>query len=318
MRHAAGPRPDPGGRRRLRRGSAGQRRARAALPHRRRGADRRRPRLGPRHRQGRGRRAARRRDCGPGRSALPRSARSRSQAVREPSAADGRPRRLVVIERALAPGSGGIVTADVRAALAADGRAPHAGGPSSPRSSPASAAARSPGTRCGRCSPAPPRRPAPVQLPRPAVRPGRVGAGADARGPPVRPERGEHAPPPRRHGAGSVRASHDTERVSSTRPAASRPGTGCCRRPAQRTVEPRRANTLTCGHRACQGCGEALGARYALDAVMRATKGKLIAVNATGCLEVFSTPFPERPGRSPGCTRCSATPPRSPPGWPRP
>jgi pyruvate ferredoxin oxidoreductase beta subunit len=54
-----------------------------------------------------------------------------------------------------------------------------------------------------------------------------------------------------------------------------------------------RANTLTCGHRACQGCGEALGARYALDAVMRGTKGKMIAVNATGCLEVFSTPFPE-------------------------
>src|ERR1700761_3684396 len=54
-----------------------------------------------------------------------------------------------------------------------------------------------------------------------------------------------------------------------------------------------RANTLTCGHRACQGCGEALGARYALDAVMRATKDKLIAVNATGCLEVFSTPYPE-------------------------
>jgi pyruvate ferredoxin oxidoreductase beta subunit len=54
-----------------------------------------------------------------------------------------------------------------------------------------------------------------------------------------------------------------------------------------------RANTLTCGHRACQGCGEALGARYALDAVTRATKGKVIAVNATGCLEVFSTPFPE-------------------------
>jgi len=54
-----------------------------------------------------------------------------------------------------------------------------------------------------------------------------------------------------------------------------------------------RPNALTCGHRACQGCGEALGARYALDAVLRATKGKLIAVNATGCLEVFSTPFPE-------------------------
>jgi pyruvate ferredoxin oxidoreductase beta subunit len=39
--------------------------------------------------------------------------------------------------------------------------------------------------------------------------------------------------------------------------------------------------------------GNRLGARYALDAVMRAAKGKLIAVNATGCLEVFSTPFPE-------------------------
>src|ERR1044071_1981206 len=54
-----------------------------------------------------------------------------------------------------------------------------------------------------------------------------------------------------------------------------------------------RANSLTCGHRACQGCGEALGARYALDAVMRATGRQMIAVNATGCLEVFSTPYPE-------------------------
>ncbi len=56
---------------------------------------------------------------------------------------------------------------------------------------------------------------------------------------------------------------------------------------------PGRANALTCGHRACQGCGEALGTRYALDAVYRATKGKMVVVNATGCLEVFSTPFPE-------------------------
>jgi pyruvate ferredoxin oxidoreductase beta subunit len=54
-----------------------------------------------------------------------------------------------------------------------------------------------------------------------------------------------------------------------------------------------RSNALTSGHRACQGCGEALGARYALDAAMRATDGQLIAVNATGCLEVFSTPYPE-------------------------
>ena len=65
--------------------------------------------------------------------------------------------------------------------------------------------------------------------------------------------------------------------------------------PEQRTVQAdaRRSNTLTSGHRACQGCGEALGARYVLDAAMRATGDKLIATNATGCLEVFSTPFPE-------------------------
>ncbi len=54
-----------------------------------------------------------------------------------------------------------------------------------------------------------------------------------------------------------------------------------------------RSNALTCGHRACQGCGEALGARYAIDAAMRATGRDLIAVNATGCLEVFTTPYPE-------------------------
>jgi len=57
--------------------------------------------------------------------------------------------------------------------------------------------------------------------------------------------------------------------------------------------DPGRSNSLTSGHRACQGCGEALGARYALDAAMRATSGRMVAVNATGCLEVFSTPYPE-------------------------
>src|SRR6476661_6723623 len=64
---------------------------------------------------------------------------------------------------------------------------------------------------------------------------------------------------------------------------------------AERSVQASldRSNALTCGHRACQGCGEALGARYAIDAAMRATNNQLIAVNATGCLEVFSTPYPE-------------------------
>ncbi len=64
---------------------------------------------------------------------------------------------------------------------------------------------------------------------------------------------------------------------------------------ATRTVQSRmdRTNSLNSGHRACQGCGEALGARYALDAAMRASQDQLIAVNATGCLEVFSSPYPE-------------------------
>ena len=65
--------------------------------------------------------------------------------------------------------------------------------------------------------------------------------------------------------------------------------------PEQRTAQAdvARANAITSGHRACQGCGEALGARYVVDAAMCAAAGRLIAANATGCLEVFSTPYPE-------------------------
>ena len=55
----------------------------------------------------------------------------------------------------------------------------------------------------------------------------------------------------------------------------------------------RRTNSLNSGHRACQGCGEALGARYAIDAAMQAAGNQVMAANATGCLEVFSTPYPE-------------------------
>lgn len=71
--------------------------------------------------------------------------------------------------------------------------------------------------------------------------------------------------------------------------------------PSEASVQsdPERGNAITKGHRACQGCGEALGARYALDAALRATGGRLIAANATGCLEVFSTPFPESSWRLP-------------------
>ena len=71
--------------------------------------------------------------------------------------------------------------------------------------------------------------------------------------------------------------------------------------PSLRTVQATldRSNSLDSGHRACQGCGEALGARFAIDAAMRATANQLIAVNATGCLEVFTTPYPESAWRIP-------------------
>jgi len=62
-------------------------------------------------------------------------------------------------------------------------------------------------------------------------------------------------------------------------------------RTVQATQE--RSNSIDSGHRACQGCGQALGARYALDTAMRVTNSKIIAANATGCLEVFTTPYPE-------------------------
>jgi pyruvate ferredoxin oxidoreductase beta subunit len=71
--------------------------------------------------------------------------------------------------------------------------------------------------------------------------------------------------------------------------------------PSLRTEQSsaKRSNALTSGHRACQGCGQALGARYALDAAMRATDSQLVVVNATGCLEVFTTPSPESAWRVP-------------------
>ena len=43
------------------------------------------------------------------------------------------------------------------------------------------------------------------------------------------------------------------------------------------------------GHRACGGCGESLAARL----VMKAAGTNTIVVSATGCMEVFSTPYPE-------------------------
>ncbi|MCP5000547.1 MAG: pyruvate ferredoxin oxidoreductase, partial [Hyphomicrobiales bacterium] len=48
-------------------------------------------------------------------------------------------------------------------------------------------------------------------------------------------------------------------------------------RSVQATMD--RSNSLDSGHRACQGCGEALGARCAVDAAIRATNNQWIAAN---------------------------------------
>ncbi len=46
---------------------------------------------------------------------------------------------------------------------------------------------------------------------------------------------------------------------------------------------------LASGHRACAGCGQILAVRHVLEAAGR----DVIVVNATGCLEVTTTPWPE-------------------------
>ncbi|HOV67120.1 MAG TPA: thiamine pyrophosphate-dependent enzyme, partial [Methanoregulaceae archaeon] len=44
-----------------------------------------------------------------------------------------------------------------------------------------------------------------------------------------------------------------------------------------------------CGHRACGGCGASLAARL----LLKAAGPETIVVSSTGCMEVFSTPYPE-------------------------
>lgn len=61
-----------------------------------------------------------------------------------------------------------------------------------------------------------------------------------------------------------------------------------------REAQPRFAG-LTSGHRACSGCGEALAARLVLEAA----GPDVMVSNATGCLEVFSTPWPQSAWRVP-------------------
>lgn len=49
------------------------------------------------------------------------------------------------------------------------------------------------------------------------------------------------------------------------------------------------------GHRACHGCGIALGVRH----ILKATGSKVMVVTPTGCLETFSSPYGYSPWRVP-------------------
>ena len=46
---------------------------------------------------------------------------------------------------------------------------------------------------------------------------------------------------------------------------------------------------LAPGHRGCAGCGASIGVRLALNALGKNT----VAISATGCLEVMTSPYPE-------------------------
>ena len=71
------------------------------------------------------------------------------------------------------------------------------------------------------------------------------------------------------------------------------------KREAQAASTPRESQQkfrgLDSGHRACQGCGEALAARL----VMESAGPDVMIANATGCLEVFTTAWPQSAWRVP-------------------
>lgn len=64
--------------------------------------------------------------------------------------------------------------------------------------------------------------------------------------------------------------------------------------PGPRDTQPR-FRGLESGHRACQGCGEALAARL----VVECAGPDIMIANATGCLEVFTTTWPDSAWRVP-------------------
>lgn len=60
-------------------------------------------------------------------------------------------------------------------------------------------------------------------------------------------------------------------------------------------VDQPRFQGIVSGHRACLGCGEALATRL----VTEAAGPDVMIANATGCLEIFTTPWPESAWRLP-------------------
>lgn len=83
-----------------------------------------------------------------------------------------------------------------------------------------------------------------------------------------------------------LRAKHGRQPAAPSEPAYTKP--------TPREAQPR-FRGLESGHRACQGCGEALAARL----VMECAGPDVMVANATGCLEVFTTAWPQSAWRVP-------------------
>lgn len=89
----------------------------------------------------------------------------------------------------------------------------------------------------------------------------------------------------------------DNPRLTELRRKHGRPPQAPGTEPPQITPRDRqpRFRGLESGHRACQGCGEALAARL----VMESAGPDVMVSNATGCLEVFTTTWPQSAWRVP-------------------
>ena len=57
----------------------------------------------------------------------------------------------------------------------------------------------------------------------------------------------------------------------------------------------RKLENFDCGHRACGGCGASAAVRM----ILKGAGENTIVVSPTGCLEVFSTPYPETAWKTP-------------------